>query len=272
LKVTVLGSGSRGNAVLIESDGVRLLVDAGFSGRDLERRLAAVEVDPSTVTALLVTHDHSDHTRGMGVAARRWGLPLYLTERTLAVCRSLLDGSEQVRAYSSDREVEIGGLVVTPFLTVHDAVDPVAVTVTERATGEKLGIATDLGRATATVRHALQHCDVLILESNHDEILLRESPYPWSVKARIGGSHGHLSNRAAAELVRELQHEGLCAVVLAHLSEQANAPSLAHEVVGEALGRRYRGTLQVAVQDRPLEAIHVSQRRTARMPAQTTLF
>ncbi len=272
MKVTVLGSGSRGNAVLIEADGVRLLVDAGFSGRDLERRLAAVEVDPSTLTALLVTHDHSDHTRGMGVAARRWGLPLYLTDKTRTVCRSLLDGSEDVRAYSSAAEVEIGGLVVTPFLTVHDAADPVAVTVTERATGEKLGIATDLGRATAPVRHALQGCDILVLESNHDEILLRESPYPWSVKARIGGSHGHLSNRAAAELVRELHHEGLCAVILAHLSEQANDPGLARDTVGEALGRRYRGTLQVATQERPLDPIDVSRVRTARLPVQTSLF
>ncbi|HEX8830858.1 MAG TPA: MBL fold metallo-hydrolase [Longimicrobium sp.] len=272
MKVTVLGSGSRGNAVLVESDGVRLLVDAGFSGRDLERRLAAVEVEPSSITALLVTHDHSDHTRGMGVAARRWGLPLYITDKTRTVCRSLLDGSEEVRAYSSAAEVEIGGLVVTPFLTVHDAADPVAVTVTERATGEKLGIATDLGRATAPVRHALQGCDILVLESNHDEILLRESPYPWSVKARIGGSHGHLSNRAAAELVRELHHDGLCAVILAHLSEQANDPGLAHDTVGEALGRRYRGTLQVATQERPLEPIDVSARRVSRLPVQTTLF
>ena len=272
MKVTVLGSGSRGNAVLIESDGVRLLVDAGFSGRDLERRLAAVEVDPGSLTALLVTHDHSDHTRGMGVAARRWGLPLYLTDKTRGVCRSLLDGSEQVRAYSSEDAVEIGGLVVTPFLTVHDAIDPVAVTVTERATGEKLGIATDLGRATAPVRHALQRCHLLVLESNHDEVLLRQSRYPWSVKARIGGSHGHLSNRAAAELVRELHHEGLCAVILAHLSENANDPSLAHDTVGEALGRRYRGTLQVATQEKPLDPIDVSRMRTARLPAQTSLF
>jgi phosphoribosyl 1,2-cyclic phosphodiesterase len=113
---------------------------------------------------------------------------------------------------------------------------------------------------------------VLILESNHDEILLRESPYPWSVKARIGGSHGHLSNRAAAELVRELHHDGLCAVVLAHLSEQANDPGLARDTVGEALGRRYGGTLVVAPQHRPLDPIDVSQRRTARLPAQTTLF
>ena len=273
MRVTVLGSGSRGNAVLVETEGARLLVDAGFSGRDLERRLAAVEVDPSTLTALLVTHDHSDHTRGMGVAARRWGVPLHLTELTRNVCRELLDGTEDVRPYHSSAPVEIGGLVVTPFLTVHDAVDPVAVTVTEAATGDKLGIATDLGRATATVRHALQGCHVLVLESNHDELMLRESRYPWSVKARIGGSHGHLSNRAAAELARELYHDELCAVVLAHLSENANHPALAHEVVGDALERlRYRGSLTVAPQEHPLEPIDATRLRKLRLPPQMTLF
>jgi phosphoribosyl 1,2-cyclic phosphodiesterase len=271
--VTILGSGSRGNAILVETDGGRLLVDAGFSGRDLERRMQAVGVDPTTLSGLLITHDHGDHTRGMGVAARRWGVPLYLTDMTRNVCRGLLDGTENVRPYTSAEPVEIGGFTVTPFLTVHDAIDPVAVTVTETASGEKLGIATDLGRATATVRHALQACHVLVLESNHDEILLRQSHYPWSVKARIGGSHGHLSNRAAAELVRELYHEELCAVVLAHLSENANDPSLAHEVVGEALERlRYAGTLTVAPQERPLETIDVSRLRALRLPQQMTLF
>jgi len=209
----------------------------------------------------------------MGVAARRWNLPLYLTDLTRNVCRGLLDGTEDVRAYSSAEPVQIGALVVTPFLTVHDAIDPVAVTVTEVETGEKLGIATDLGRATASVRHALQACHVLVLESNHDEVMLRESRYPWSVKARIGGSHGHLSNRAAAELARELYHEELCAVVLAHLSENANHPVLAHDVVGDALERLgYAGSLTVAPQERPLEPIDVSRRRQLRLPAQMTLF
>ena len=273
MNVTILGSGSRGNAILVESGGTRLLVDAGFSGRDLERRLAEVEVDPASLTALLVTHDHGDHTRGMGVAARRWNVPLYLTELTRNACRQLLDGSEDVRMYESAAPVEIGGLVVTPFLTVHDAIDPVAVTVTEAGTGEKLGIATDLGRATAGVRHALRCCDVLVLESNHDEILLRESPYPWSVKARIGGSHGHLSNRAAGELVTELFHDGLCAVVLAHLSENANEPSLAREVVGQALARRrFSGMLDVARQDRPMAPIDVTRMKALRLPPQMALF
>lgn len=273
MRVIVLGSGSRGNAVLVESGATRLLVDAGFSGRDLERRLAAVEVAPESITALLVTHDHGDHTRGMGVAARRWGLPLYLTEPTRRACEGLLDGTERVRAYSSAHAVEIGDLVVTPFLTVHDAVDPVAVTVMEPATGEKLGIATDLGRATAPVRHALAGSHLLVLESNHDEVMLRTCHYPWSVKARIGGSHGHLCNRAAAELAVELNHRELCAVVLAHLSEAANHPALAAEVVGDALSRaRYRGPVQVAPQQEPLAPIDVTRLREARRPPQMSLF
>jgi phosphoribosyl 1,2-cyclic phosphodiesterase len=273
VKVTILGSGSSGNSTLVESNGVRLLIDAGFSGRDLERRLAAAEIDPRSVTALLITHDHSDHTRGMGVLARRWKIPLYLTEPTLRACARLLDGTEEVRSYGATEGVDIGELWVEPFLTVHDAVDPIAVTVTERGTGEKLGIATDLGRPTATVRHALRECDLLVLESNHDEILLRESPYPWSVKARIGGSHGHLSNRAAAELAGELLHERLGAVILAHLSENANDPGLAADVVGFALERkRYRGPVLVAGQDAPMETICLTQMRLRRAPPQLALF
>jgi phosphoribosyl 1,2-cyclic phosphodiesterase len=273
LKITLLGSGSRGNSVLVEAGGTRLLVDAGFTGRDLERRLAGIEIAPASIDALIITHDHGDHTRGMGIVARRWGLPLYLTPATRVACRGLLTGSERVHAYAASAPFEVGGIHVTPFLTTHDAVDPIAVTLTECSTGEKVGIATDLGRATAPVRHALQGCDALVLESNHDEILLRESSYPPSVRARIGGSHGHLSNRAAAELVGELYHPGMVAVVLAHLSERANHPALAAEVVGDALGRAgYAGTLAVAPQERPLATIDVTGLRTLRAPAQLALF
>lgn len=272
MKVTILGSGSSGNAILVESGGTRLMVDAGFSGRDLERRLEIAGCQADSIDALLVTHEHGDHTRGAGVFARRWGTPLYLGERTHAACEPLLNGSEEVRAYSCAAPVEIGELIVEPFLTIHDAVDPFAVTVTERATGEKLGVATDLGRPNAAVRHALRDCDMLVLEANHDEILLRESPYPWSVKARIAGSHGHLSNRAAAELATGLTHSRLACVVLAHLSEKANEGALAADVVGEALeGAGFAGSLHVARQDQPMETIDVSRELLRIAPAQFAL-
>ena len=183
------------------------------------------------------------------------------------------DSTERVRIYSSDSPVRIGPLEVAPFLTVHDAVDPVAVTVTEALTGQKLGVATDLGRPTATVRSALQGCDMLVLEANYDDLLLRESVYPWSVKARIASSHGHLSNRAAAELATELSHAGLACVVLAHLSERANDPGLAEAVVGEALHRaRFRGSMLTGKQHEPLPPIDVAAKRNRLLPEQLPLL
>ena len=273
MKVTILGSGSSGNSILVESGDTRLLVDAGFSGVDLERRLAAVEVAPESIQALFITHDHADHTKGMGVGARRWGIPLYLTEPTRRACAPLLRGEESVLEYSSTAPVRVGPLEICPFLTVHDAVDPVAVTVTDVPTGEKLGIATDLGRPTTTVRSALRDCDLLVLESNYDDVLLRESVYPWSVKSRIASSHGHLSNRAAAELATDLAHPGLACVVLAHLSERANHPGLAEESVGLALESvRYRGEMRTGRQDRPLPPIDVSRMKRRLMPQQLALL
>lgn len=275
MRVTVLGSGSAGNATLVEAGGVRVLVDAGFSGRDLAARLAAVEVAAESLQAILITHDHGDHTRGMGVLARRYGIPLVLTARTAAACARLLRGSEQIRPYEAERTFRIEALEVRPFLTVHDAVDPVAVTLRDTVTGCRLGIATDLGRPTAAVRAALAGCHLLVLEANHDDDLLWRGPYPWSVKQRIASSHGHLSNRAAAELVSELHHPGLAGVVLAHLSEHCNLPALALEAVGRALQRlRYRGLLTVAGPTRPLEPIDVPawRRRVGDMAEQLALL
>lgn len=258
MRVTVLGSGSAGNATLIEAGGACILVDAGFSGRDLERRLCEVAVDPRTLSAVVITHDHGDHTRGMGVLARRFNLPLYLTQRTRAACTGLLDGREDVHLYRSSEPFRIGPLEVRPFLTVHDAVDPVAMTVRDTLSGARLGIATDLGRPTAAVRAELTGCNMLVLEANHDDALLWSGPYPWSVKQRIASSHGHLSNRAAAGLARELHHSGLTNVVLAHLSEHCNHAELAMAAVGTALARlRYRGRLSVAPQDSPMDPFEV---------------
>ncbi|HET9984801.1 MAG TPA: MBL fold metallo-hydrolase [Longimicrobiales bacterium] len=273
MRITVLGSGSAGNATLVQADGVCVLVDAGFSGKDLERRLLEVAVEPASLSAIVITHEHGDHTRGMGVLARRFGVPLYLTPITRAACARLLNGSEDVHAYASTEPLRIGPLEVQPFLTVHDAADPVAVTVRDVVTGEKLGIATDLGRPTAAVRQALSGCDVLVLEANHDEAMLWNGPYPWSVKQRIASSHGHLSNRASGELARELHHRDLLHVILAHLSEHCNDGALAADVVGAALDRLgYAGGLVVAPQERPLEPVDVATLRRRTAPAQLNLL
>lgn len=258
MRVSVLGSGSAGNATLVEAGDVRILIDAGFSGRDLARRLSRLDVNPASLSAIVITHDHGDHTRGMGVLARRFRLPLYMTPRTRFACADLLDGTEDIRAYGTTTPFALGALEVRPFLTVHDAADPVAVTVHDLDTGARLGIATDLGRPTAAVRAELAGCHMLVLEANHDDALLWNGPYPWSVKQRIASSHGHLSNRAAAQLARELFHAGLSNIVLAHLSEHCNHRDLAKEAVSAALKRvKYRGKLSVAPQERPMDPVTV---------------
>lgn len=270
-RVHVLASGSRGNSILLETDTIRVLVDAGLSAKQLEARMAAVEIEPDTISALVITHEHRDHTQGMGVFARRWGVPIHLTRGTAESCARLLGGEERLEFYRPGRLLDIGDLCVQPFLTCHDAVDPVAVTVRQPSSGLKVGIATDLGTPTLSVRHALQSCDLLILEANHDDILLREGPYPWSVKSRIAGRHGHLSNRAAAELGRELGHPDLRRVVLAHLSQECNDPELARDVVGLALEDAGIGcALQVATQEEPIPGLDVAARPAD--AAQLSLF
>jgi phosphoribosyl 1,2-cyclic phosphodiesterase len=250
--VASLGSGSRGNAFLLETDDTRLLVDAGFSGTQLARRLERLEVDPESLDGVVVTHEHRDHTAGIGIGARRWGWPLYMSRGTAGACQTLLRGQERVHGLRAGEALHIGSLTVDPVLTCHDAADPVAVTITDTRTRLKVGVATDLGRPTMPVRQALRDCAFVVLESNHDERLLREGPYPWSVKQRIGGSRGHLSNRLAGEFAEELMHPRLGGVLLAHLSAECNDPERARDRVGESLDRvGYQGLLDVAAQGEP---------------------
>ena len=277
MRVCCLGSGSSGNAVLVEADDgerrTRVLVDAGFSARDLEARLDLAGVGPTQVDAILITHDHGDHTRGMGVFARRHGTPVHLTERTFAACRGQFRGSERTQTYTAARPFQVGSLRAEPFMTAHDAADPVAVALVDVGTGARVGIATDLGRPTAGVRHALTGCDFLVLEANHDEVMLRVGPYPRSVQARIASSHGHLSNQAAARFAIELAHPRLAGVLLAHVSAQCNDPELAKGVVGSALERAgWRGWIDVARQEAPGPWLDVELLRTRCGPEQLTLL
>ena len=260
MRLASLGSGSRGNSVLVEAGETLLLIDAGFSGVELERRLTRLDVEPERIAAVVVTHEHRDHTGGIGVAARRWGWPLHLTRATADACATLLRGEERLVIHARDDRFEIGDIAVRLVPTCHDASDPVAVHLTCSHTGLRAGVATDIGRATAPVRAAFRDCHFLVLEANHDEVRLRQAPYPWSVKQRIGGSRGHLSNRLAADLAAELHHEALGGVLLAHLSQECNLAREAKEEVERALRRvRFRGRLAVALQDEPSEWFDVAR-------------
>ncbi len=252
MRVATLGSGSRGNSVYIECGETRFLVDAGFSGAEIARRLAVLGVDPESIQGIVVTHEHRDHTAGIGIAARRWKWPLYITPATQRACAPLLRGAETIRHYRGEEPFDLGEVTIHPSSTCHDAADPVALTVTDTRSGLKVGVATDLGRATTPVRVALSGCHFVVLESNHDEIMLRESPYPWSVKQRIGGSRGHLSNRLAADLAVDLLHPELGGFLLAHLSDECNEPEAARDMARKQLERKgYRGVVDVARQEQP---------------------
>jgi phosphoribosyl 1,2-cyclic phosphodiesterase len=272
MKIAVLGSGSRGNATLLASGGSAILIDAGLSARQLDGRLEAVGFSPEGILAIVITHEHRDHTQGMGVFARRHGTPLYVTEATQRASLRLLRGSERIHTYRPGYHFEVGDFSVEPFLTAHDAADPVAVAVTGSC-GTRVGIATDLGRPTAGIRHALAGCDFLVLEANHDERLLRSGPYPSSVQARIAGSHGHLSNRAAASFALELLHPRLTGIILAHLSGDCNRPDLARKVVMGTLRKAgWKGFMGVAEQDAPTPLIDIRELRLDREAGQLSLF
>ena len=273
MRFSVLGSSSRGNATLVVGGSTHLLIDAGFSGRELARRLAVVGVEPAALSAILLTHEHGDHTRGAGVFARAHGTPLLMTAGTRRACSKLFRGTETVRSYRAGYQVTVDDLCVDPFITVHDAVDPVAVAVSEPATGLRLGIATDLGKPTVQVRHVLRGCDALIIESNHDEALLWSAGYPAAVKARIASSHGHLSNQAAADFALELLNPRLSVVVLAHLSEESNTPQLARSVVEGSLRKKgFSGLVEVAEPGRPTPLLDLAELRDRAGPAQLSLF
>jgi phosphoribosyl 1,2-cyclic phosphodiesterase len=255
VRLTVLGSGSRGNALLVQSGDTALLVDAGFSHKDLERRMARAGCARAPVQAIVLTHEHGDHARGAATAARAWSVPVAASRGTLGAV-ALRDGTAGI-PLAPARAVRVAGFGVTAYPITHDAADPTMVVV-EDATGLKLGVAFDVGTVTSALRHALRGLDAVVIESNHDEVLLRASSYPPSVRARIAGNGGHLSNRQTAELLVSSAHAGLELVVLAHLSELCNRAELARDAVTAALrGTAFRGRVVVASQDEPTSPLDV---------------
>jgi phosphoribosyl 1,2-cyclic phosphodiesterase len=253
----VLGSGSRGNCCALESDGVAILIDAGFSAREIERRSEAAGFELSRVVGIALTHEHGDHSRGVPRLARRLSVPVLTAPGTWNRLAPML-GKATHQALGICARVELGPFTIDACATSHDAAEPLAIVVRDTH-GVSVGVAYDLGRATAAVRYLLRDLTGIVLEANHDEVQLRTSDYPPVVQRRISGSTGHLSNRAAAQLLAELCHPGLAAVVLAHLSDACNTAAEARGAVARALRQaRFKGVLHVADQDQPLRPILVS--------------
>jgi phosphoribosyl 1,2-cyclic phosphodiesterase len=245
-RVVVLGSGSGGNVVVLECGSRRLMIDAGFSCREIESRLRQCQLGTDSFDGLVLTHEHSDHTRGAVRFAKRHGLAIYATAGTLAELRV---NTNQVSTcvIRSGEALEVGDFVVEPFDIPHDAREPVGLVVQDRG-GHRIGLAADLGTWSQLVWGRLTDLDALVLETNHDLEMLRSGPYPWPLKQRVAGRHGHLSNVEAARGLPELLSDRLKWVVLYHLSRTNNLPALALEAVGEAVSRS-RSTPQICVSD-----------------------
>ncbi len=233
ISLCVLASGSRGNSVYLAMGEDAILIDAGLSGREIERRLRQQNLDPRLLTAILVTHEHSDHIRGVGVLARRYSLPVYMTPPTHREARKTIGHLPECRCFQPGTSFSAANFKVHPFTLSHDAADPVGFTFA--ANGSRIGIATDLGVATGLVAEHLKDCNLLVVEANHDIDMLTAGPYPWHLKQRIRSRSGHLSNAATGELLRKIAHPNLRQIVLGHLSEANNSPQTARRTVEEAL-------------------------------------
>ncbi len=243
VSVSVLASGSRGNSAIVESSRTRILVDAGISCRETFKRMKSCGDDPRSLSAVVITHEHSDHVVGLRVLAKKLKVPVFMTGAThQAWARAERDQKGELpelprlEKFCSGREFRIGDIDVAPFTISHDAVDPVGFTF--RSEGIKIGIATDFGFVSENMKDSLRGCHILVIESNHDREKLRNGSYPWSVKQRIMERTGHLSNEKLAEFLATDYDRSASYIVLAHLSEENNHPEIALRVAQQALGER----------------------------------
>lgn len=225
MRFSVLSSGSKANSTFVEASGTRILIDCGLSCKEAERRLTSIGVDPMTIDGIIITHEHSDHLYGVSAFSRRHRTPVFANSGTAKHLKKV----HHLEKFKTGMNFWVGGLDISPFSIVHDAADPVGFAV--QAEGLKFVQLTDLGRITPVVTEAVRGANAMVLESNHDQEMLRCCDYPWQLKQRISSSHGHLSNDTAGTFLLEMMHSELLHVVLGHLSENSNTPQLAMETV-----------------------------------------
>ncbi len=235
MKVCTLASGSSGNAVFVKSGDTSVLIDAGMSGKAVRERLEAIGESCADLSALLVTHEHSDHIKGIGVLCRRHDLPLYLTEKTWQDLKFSVGevAEERIKFFEAGDGLEIGDLKLDSFSISHDAADPVGYAFYEQET--KACLVTDTGCMTAEIIKKVQGADCMILEANHDVDMLQQGHYPWHLKKRILSSKGHLSNVVAGHSLASLISGDTGHVTLAHLSAENNRPDIAYATIAKIL-------------------------------------
>jgi phosphoribosyl 1,2-cyclic phosphodiesterase len=265
----MLGSGSNGNAVLVQCDDSRILIDCGFGIRTIAKRLKSIGVAPESIEACFVTHEHGDHAGGAAAASRKWKWQIHATSGTASA--RVLKKTTVVRFAPGD-QIDLPRMTVTTVATPHDANQSVGFVVTSKTTGARAGLFYDIGHVTRAIADACASLDILVLESNHDDDMLRNGPYSRWLQARIAGKHGHLSNRDAGNFARHTVTRDLSHVVLAHLSENCNTPNVALTSMRGALARtKFRGEITAAHQDVVVGPFSPKGRR-AEPPLQYALF
>ncbi len=239
VKFCSIASGSSGNSIFVGTEHTRILVDAGLSGKRIQEGLGKLQTDGSQVDALFITHEHMDHIKGAGIVSRRFDIPVYATQGTWDAMEGQLGqiAPKNKRFVYPGEKCVINDICVHPFEIPHDAAEPVGYSIF--AEKYKMTIATDLGHVTDTVKENIIDSDVLLLEANHDEEMLKKGPYPWSLKQRILGNKGHISNVTAGELLSEVLTGKMKYVFLGHLSEDNNIPYLAYETVEKILSKHH---------------------------------
>lgn len=245
MRFACLGSGSRGNALIVERGRTRLMLDCGYPARETERRLARLGLAPADLGGILVTHEHSDHTAGACKFARTHDLPLWLTHGTLKGIPGDVSALD-INIIDSHSPFAIGELQLLPFPVPHDAREPAHFVFSDGA--HRLGVLTDTGSSTSHIEAMLSGCDALVLECNHDLDLLMNGDYPQALKSRVAGRYGHLDNQASAGLLAALDRSRLQHLIAAHLSQQNNTPELACQALAQVMGCA-PGWIGVADQD-----------------------
>lgn len=256
ITLSMLASGSKGNAIYVSNGETSLLIDAGLSGSELQRRMASRNLKAERLDAIIVSHEHSDHVSGVGVLSRRFGIPIYINRKTMAAAKERIGNVKSVIHFECGAPFQIRNLTCHPFPISHDAEDPAGFTLQHN--GFKIGVATDLGIATKVVKEHLKQCRLVVLEANHDPEMLINGPYSWPLKQRIKGRTGHLSNEESRDLISEIRHDQLSHVVLAHMSEENNTPEKAIARVREAL-HNGKTHLTLATQTEGTPLIHVER-------------
>lgn len=268
MRFCVLGSGSRGNATFVETGRTRLLIDAGFSGKEIEKRLAAIEVEAATLDGILITHEHGDHIKGAAILSRRYQLPVLANNATLAAAGEVMTKLHALHEFTTGTSFAFKDFTIHPYRISHDAADPVGFILTG-GSQVSMGYCTDTGVVSRLMQHRLAGCHGLVLECNHDLELLRTGPYPLPLQQRVRSKIGHLANEDAASFLREILSEDLQHVVLSHISETNNRPDLAHATVQAMLDEIRSRTgesallpnLSLAYQDRVGELVTLTRGR-----------